>query len=247
VYLGIDFWRSFGLLNQIVQDTGVVNELDVGKDNPESPKMHILTKKQQIVLNEVISKLPSFEKEGLGRTHVIEHSIDVGEAKPIKQRHWPVSPAKERLMFSEIEHMLALDVIEESKSPWSSNCVLVITFLGHKCTDKGILPDDKKYDIIKNYPVPHDADSARRFVASCNYYRPFINNFADYARHITRLCKKNVKFEFDCQHAFDHLKSALINPNLLQYPDFSKEFCIITDASKEACGGVLTQNKNGLQ
>jgi len=33
----------------------------------------------------------------------------------------------------------------------------------------------------------------------------------------------------------------------LQYPDFSKEFCIITDASEYACGAVLTQNKNGLQ
>jgi len=25
-----------------------------------------------------------------------------------------------------------------------------VTFLGHKCTDKGILPHDKKYDAIMN-------------------------------------------------------------------------------------------------
>jgi len=36
-----------------------------------------------------------------------------------------------------------------------------VTFIGHKCTDKRILPDDKKYDVNKKYPVPHDADSAR--------------------------------------------------------------------------------------
>jgi len=61
--------------------------------------------------------------------------------------------------------------------------------------------------------------------------------------------QKNVKFEWtaDCQNPFEHLKSALIEPTLLQYPDFSKDFCIITDASKQACGAVLTQNKNGLQ
>jgi len=124
-----------------------------------------------------------------------------------------------------------------------------VTFLGHKCTDKGILPDDKKCDFIKSYPVLHDADSARRFVAFCNYYRRFIKNIADYSRHITKLYKKNVNFEWtaDCQHAFEHLKSALIEPTLLQYPDFSKEFYIITDASKQACGAVLTQNVNGLQ
>jgi len=38
-----------------------------------------------------------------------------------------------------------------------------------------------------------------------------------------------------------------MEPTLLQYPDFSKEFCTITDASKQACGVVLTQNHNGLQ
>jgi len=124
-----------------------------------------------------------------------------------------------------------------------------VTFLGHKCTDQEILPDDKKYDVINNYPVPHDADNARRFIAFCNYYTRFNQNFAEYSRHITRLCKKYVKFEWtaECQHAFEHLKSALVNPNLLQYPNFSKEFCVITDARKQACGAVLTQFKNGLQ
>ena len=124
-----------------------------------------------------------------------------------------------------------------------------MTFLGHKCTDKGVLPDDTKYEVIKNYPVPHDADSARRFVAFCNYYRRFIKNFADYSRHITRLCKKNVPFVWssECENAFQYLKEKLMQPTLLQYPDFRKEFCIITDASKQACGAVLTQNRDGIQ
>lgn len=32
-----------------------------------------------------------------------------------------------------------------------------VTYLGHKCTDKGILPDDYKYEVIKNYPQPVNA------------------------------------------------------------------------------------------
>lgn len=63
------------------------------------------------------------------------------------------------------------------------------TFVGHKCTDRGILPDDRKYDAIKNYPLPTDANSVRHFVAFCNYYRRFIYNIA-HSRHLTRLCKK---------------------------------------------------------
>jgi len=34
---------------------------------------------------------------------------------------------------------------------------------------------------------------------------------------------------------------------LLQYPNFSKELYTLPDASKQACGAVLTQKKNGLQ
>jgi len=66
----------------------------------------------------------------------------------------------------------------------------------------------------------------------------------------TRLCKKNVKFEWtdECQNAFEYLKIQLMKPTLLQYPDFNKEFCITTDASKQACGGaVLTQDYNNTQ
>lgn len=52
------------------------------------------------------------------------------------------------------------------------------TFLGHKCTDKDILPDDAKHSVISNYPRPTDVDAARRFVAFANFYRRFIRNFA---------------------------------------------------------------------
>lgn len=155
-YLGIDFWRDFGLLNQIVQTSSQVNELDVGRDvdvDEGPPKVHSLSEHQRIELEQVKLKLPSFEKEGLGRTKVIEHSIDVGDAKAIKQRHWPISPAKEKLMFSEIQNMLDLDVIEESKSAWSSNCVLVRK--GEKirlCLDSREINKCTRKDA---YPLPH--------------------------------------------------------------------------------------------
>lgn len=45
-----------------------------------------------------------------------------------------------------------------------------VTFLGHKCTDQGILPDDNKIKAIKNYPKPTDKDATRRLVAFANYY-----------------------------------------------------------------------------
>lgn len=124
-----------------------------------------------------------------------------------------------------------------------------VTFLGHKCTDKGILPDDGKYTIIKNYPTPVNSDEAKRFVAFCNYYRRFIPNFAELSRHITRLTRKNTPFFWtvECENAFQYLKTQLMSPNILQYPDYDKSFCITTDASKYACGAVLSQEHDGVQ
>lgn len=72
-----------------------------------------------------------------------------------------------------------------------------VTYLGHKITDKGILPDDSKYEAIKNYPVPKSADDVRRFVAFCNYYRKFVENFAKIAYPLNQLLKKKCNFCMD--------------------------------------------------
>ncbi|KAH8398193.1 hypothetical protein KR215_011743, partial [Drosophila sulfurigaster] len=63
---------------------------------------------------------------GLGRTALIKHNIEIGDSKPVKQRHYPVSPAVEKLMFSEIDRMLRLGVIEPSQSAWSSPMRMVV-------------------------------------------------------------------------------------------------------------------------
>lgn len=118
-----------------------------------------------------------------------------------------------------------------------------VTFLGHKVTDQGILPDENKYIIIQKYPTPRSAEEVKRFIAFCNYYRRFIPNFANIANPLNKLLKKNIKFVWtdQCQHSFEKLKNCLLHPTILQYPDFSKAFILTTDASKEACGAILSQ------
>jgi len=51
----------------------------------------------------------------------------------------------------------------------------------------------------------------------------------------------------ECQNAFEYLKTQLMKPTILQYPGFNNEFCIETDASKQACEAVLTQDYNNTQ
>lgn len=122
-----------------------------------------------------------------------------------------------------------------------------VTYLGHLFTSNGIKTDPSKYLVVKNYPTPKNADETRRFVAFCNYYRRFIQNFAFIAKPLNNLLKKGMEFEWsnDCNNAFQTLKEKLINPPILQYPDFSKTFILTTDASNFALGAVLSQGELG--
>lgn len=89
LYLGVNFWKVFKIATNIVSEIEVC-EMDENK--------HPLSLQQQQVLSAAISYFPNFEERGLGKTSLVEHTIDVGDAKPIKQRHFPISPAVEKLM-----------------------------------------------------------------------------------------------------------------------------------------------------
>lgn len=123
-----------------------------------------------------------------------------------------------------------------------------IVYLGHKITSAGIYVDEGKIQIVQNYPTPTNADEIKRFVAFANYYRRFIPRFADIVYPLNVLCRKGIKFEWttDCENAFQKLKQTLINPPVLEYPDFSDSniFKLQTDASKVGLGAILS-NGNG--
>lgn len=124
-----------------------------------------------------------------------------------------------------------------------------VTYLGHRCTDKGLLPGNIKLATICEYPVPHDKDATKRFVAFANFYRRFIQNFATLAQPLNRLTRKNTPFIWDkrCQDAFNTIKKSLSDPKILSYPDFSQPFIITCDASKIGCGAVLSQIQNDIE
>lgn len=112
LYLGVDFWRAFGLLPLKIDEIEQEPEVDDNK--------HSLDPTQRKVLQDITNLFPSSATEGLGRTTLLQHTIDTADAKPIKQRHYPISPAIQALMSVELDRMLELGVIEKSQSPWNS-------------------------------------------------------------------------------------------------------------------------------
>jgi hypothetical protein len=61
------------------------------------------------------------------------------------------------------------------------------------------------------------------------------------------LLKANTPFEWDMAQevAFQKLKEKLVSKPILQYPDFTREFVLTTDASNEGRGAILSQGEIG--
>lgn len=123
-----------------------------------------------------------------------------------------------------------------------------INFLGHLISKDGISPDPEKVKVLKDYPIPKDASEAKRFTAFANYYRRHINNFAQIAKPLHNLNKKNVDFVWtkECQVAFEKLKNSLVIAPVLDFPNFdiNNEFILRTDASGYAVGAVLSNSND---
>ena len=64
-------------------------------------------------------------KYDLGYTDIVEHKIDVGNAKPIKQAPRRLPIHQREIERKQVREMLEHGIIEEANSPWASNCVLV--------------------------------------------------------------------------------------------------------------------------
>lgn len=122
-----------------------------------------------------------------------------------------------------------------------------LAYLGHVISNEGISPDPRKVQSIENFPKPKCPKDVKSFLGLTGYYRKFIKNFAKIAQPLNNLLKKDTPFIWNplCTRAFEELKEKLINPPILQYPDFSREFILTTDASGVGISGILSQGNIG--
>ena len=76
-------------------------------------------------LDSLILKFGTLAQDKLSRTHVMTHSIETGDAKPIRMRQYPYSPALMRQLNIELDVMLTEGVVTPSNSPWCSPVLMV--------------------------------------------------------------------------------------------------------------------------
>ena len=95
----------------------------------------------------------------------------------------------------------------------------------------------------------------RSFLGFTNYYQQFIRKYAQVAKPLYKLISGEnaskkcipIKWDMECQTAFDQLKELCTTTLILAYADFTKPFKLHTDASVLGLGAVLYQIHKGLE
>ncbi|XP_068314999.1 uncharacterized protein, partial [Pyrus communis] len=92
-----------------------------------------------------------------------------------------------------------------------------VTFLGHIISAQGILVDPQKVAAVESWEQPRTVTEVRSFLGLAGYYRRFVKDFSVIALPLTRLTRKDVKFEWDdkCEQSFQQLKHCLTHAPVL--------------------------------
>ena len=118
-----------------------------------------------------------------------------------------------------------------------------IPVLGCFVGKDGIRADPRKVRAISDWPTPRSVKDLRKWLGLANYLHRFSKNYADMARPLTTLLKKEVDFEWTSVHdaAFAAIKRSLQEAPILALPDFDTPFWVVCDASDYAIGCALLQ------
>lgn len=128
-------------------------------------------------------------------------------------------------------------------------CCTSVNYLGYVVSRDGISPNPSLVQVIADWPIPSTVTEVRSFLGKTSYYRRFIPNFASIAAPLHKLSEKDSRFKWtsDCAKAFNTLKTKLMSPPVLTFPDFKCTFILDTDASDTGIGGVLSQVQDGVE
>lgn len=116
-------------------------------------------------------------------------------------------------------------------------------YLGHEITAGTIQPGQAKIDCVARYKAPRNVHQIRQFIGLTSYFRKFIRGFAEIARPLTELTRKETEWRWgpEQQSAFETLQQKLIERPVLGIYDRNAETEIHTDASRIGLGGILIQ------
>ena len=120
----------------------------------------------------------------------------------------------------------------------------MVAFLGHVISVEGVSVDPKKIEAVVNWKPPKNVSEVRSFLGLVGYYRKFVEGFSKIAAPLTKLTRKDVKYDWveACQQSFKEFKGRLTSNPVLALPNGRDGFVVYSDASRQGLGCVLMQN-----
>lgn len=183
IILGVDFWRAFRIcpnyIGSITMSNASLAEIKVSSGEPFINSYDNLLESQKVIADNLIAQFRSIstEEKGLGRTNLICHRINTGDAQPIRQRYYRMSPEKQRILIEQVDEMLSLDVVEPCESAWSSPVLIVNKKNGQPrfCLDSRKLNAVTKCDAYKLPFVSEILDNLRdaKYLSSIDLSKAF--------------------------------------------------------------------------
>lgn len=110
----------------------------------------------------------AFTDDELGHTSLVQHHIDTGNAQPVRQQPYRVSPKVRDCIDEHVEKMLEQGIIQPSVSPWAAPVVLVKKKDGSErfCVDYRKLNSVTRRD---SHPIPHVQDTLDCLHGTCYF------------------------------------------------------------------------------
>ena len=71
-----------------------------------------------------------------------------------------------------------------------------VLYLGHIVSDQGITPDPAKTAKVTSWPIPKCVTELQAFLGLANYYRHFVKGFAEIAKPLHELTRKDIGFQW---------------------------------------------------
>ena len=118
-----------------------------------------------------------------------------------------------------------------------------IPFLGCFIGKRGLRADPAKIRAIVDWPVPRNQKDLRKWLGLANYLHKYSANYADMARPLSNLLKKDVDWcwsntDYD---AFQAVKESFLHTPILALPDPDRPFSVVCDASGFVIGSAMLQ------
>jgi len=118
----------------------------------------------------------------------------------------------------------------------------IIEAVGYVVTPEGRHVSESRVEAIHKLAAPTDVHTLRSFLGAVNYFREFVDHYAQTAEPLNKLLESKVTWYWSEkeQEAFDKLKAAVTSDHILAFGTEEEGSLVMrTDASGIGIGGVL--------